>query len=189
LDGGAAARPLALVVDDDGVTRQLMARLLRSWGFDVLQIRGGLQLVETMKGLIAAAAARRSEPPPQDVTAAGDATTPSRSSASGSSAAAAGADAGRAEQTVAQWPSVVCLDSSMPGMDGPPAWKAVTDAAEAAGCAKAARGVMVVGVTGNGDDFEKARFRAIGAVTLMSKPVDPEKLHQLLRPRLGESRA
>jgi len=178
LEAGPAggARPLAFVVDDDGVTRQLMARLLRSWGCDVSQFRDGRALVDTMASLIAEAT------PTAAKTAATLSTKSLRAVASGGSepgmlSSTSGSTPGGFAQ---RWPDVLCLDSSMPGLDGPDAWLRVRADAAEAGVLPRVAAVRVVGVTGHADDTERSRFRAAGAATLLSKPVDPERLRVVI---------
>ncbi|KAA0158551.1 hypothetical protein FNF28_06172 [Cafeteria roenbergensis] len=48
---GAPPLPLAWVVDDERVNRTLMARVIRKWGFEVLEFGDGAELVEAVEGV------------------------------------------------------------------------------------------------------------------------------------------
>ncbi|KAA0145679.1 hypothetical protein FNF29_08436 [Cafeteria roenbergensis] len=48
---GAPPLPLAWVVDDERVNRTLMARVIRKWGFEVLEFGDGAELVEAVEGM------------------------------------------------------------------------------------------------------------------------------------------
>ena len=49
------APPHCIIVDDDSLTRQLTARLVRSWGFTVDELQDGTELVEHLRQLVSTA--------------------------------------------------------------------------------------------------------------------------------------
>ncbi|KAA0148355.1 hypothetical protein FNF29_06742 [Cafeteria roenbergensis] len=90
-----------------------------------------------------------------------------------------------------RWPSVVCLDSSMPKLSGPAALAKLDDLAtqlDSDGSVVEAarlRSLPIIGVTGNALAGDKARFIRAGARTVVVKPVDAPLLRGSLSACLG----
>jgi CheY-like chemotaxis protein len=75
-------------------------------------------------------------------------------------------------------PDAILLDVMMPGMDGPTTLQALRAAPETAA-------IPVVFLTAKAMESEIARLRTLGAVGVLTKPFDPEKLPADFRLALG----
>ncbi|KAA0163823.1 hypothetical protein FNF31_02678 [Cafeteria roenbergensis] len=181
---GAPPLPLAWVVDDERVNRTLMARVIRKWGFEVLEFGDGAELVEAVEGVLAG-------PPPGESPAGGRAgcadsadavsgpalPSPPPPSPSTSSLPRSG---GR------RWPAFVTLDAQMPRMGGSDAMAALAairsrlESAGATADAAGLAGVRVIGVTGQAVEEDRDRLSAMGACSVLTKPVAPRELARVV---------
>lgn len=66
-------------------------------------------------------------------------------------------------------PDLILLDATMPGMDGPETFAALAEG-------EVARDIPVVFFTGRTQTDDVARFKALGAAGVVSKPFDPMSL-------------
>jgi CheY-like chemotaxis protein len=71
-------------------------------------------------------------------------------------------------------PDIILLDVMMPGMDGPSTLTALKQNADVAA-------VPIVFITAKAQPQEIERFRALGAVSVISKPFDPMTLANQVR--------
>ncbi|KAA0174802.1 hypothetical protein FNF27_03699 [Cafeteria roenbergensis] len=165
----------AFVVDDERVNRTLMARLLRSWGFEVREMEDGTGLVEAVRALVA-----------RDASSATGGSGGSGGSAGSDPVTSATSLAAAAANEVLAWPLVVTLDIQMPVMDGFQALEALRALAaeqRAAGNEEVAakvEGLLVIGVTGNAVLSDRQRMMDLGAQRVLTKPVDTPALASLI---------
>ena len=166
------------------MNRTLMARVIRKWGFEVLEFGDGAELVEAVEGVLAG-------PPPGESPAGGRAgcadsadavsgpalPSPPPPSPSTSSLPRSG---GR------RWPAFVTLDAQMPRMGGSDAMAALAairsrlESAGATADAAGLAGVRVIGVTGQAVEEDRDRLSAMGACSVLTKPVAPRELARVV---------
>lgn len=79
-------------------------------------------------------------------------------------------------------PDVILLDVMMPGMDGPSTLSRIRQRS-------AFHTTPVVFITARAQSHEKERFRALGAIGVITKPFDPMSLAGDLRALLKDDRA
>jgi len=92
----------------------------------------------------------------------------------------AGAGVGTGRNAVVRPYSAILMDFVMPVMDGPKATRKI----RAMGCQ-----VPVFGVTGNGQDFDVARFLESGANKVFTKPLDVAAFKECMREAEAEAAA
>ena len=77
-------------------------------------------------------------------------------------------------------PDVILLDVMMPGMDGPTTLNRIRERPDSAA-------TPVVFITARAQTHEQERFKALGAIGVITKPFDPMKLASQLRAMLRET--
>ncbi|KAA0163822.1 hypothetical protein FNF31_02677 [Cafeteria roenbergensis] len=181
---GAPPLPLAWVVDDERVNRTLMARVIRKWGFEVLEFGDGAELVEAVEGVLAG-------PPPGESPAGGRAGCADSADAASGPALPSPPPPSPSTSSLPRsggrrWPAFVTLDAQMPRMGGSDAMAALAairsrlESAGATADAAGLAGVRVIGVTGQAVEEDRDRLSAMGACCVLTKPVAPRELARVV---------
>jgi CheY-like chemotaxis protein/signal transduction histidine kinase len=180
------AKPLALVVDDERVNRTLMARVLRRWGLDVIEVPDGLECTNILRalcGLELFDPHRR-----HDLSIAG-AISPCSARASLAvteeelpvMAKSKPCQMIEWQSQTVRWPSIITLDVRMPRMDGFEVLRQLRLLQQHLGNPVAARKlakIKVISVTGNAVKDDATRLLELGAKAVLTKPVDLSELFQ-----------
>jgi len=149
---------------------------------EVRELSDGEELVEAMAALVGTSTSAESGS--QDLGATQTSVFAGTGPDGGSAAAAELAT--RPLGARPRWPDVVCLDCSMVRLDGPAAWARVRDMAAGSPFVHSVAAVRVIGVSGHSGARDLKAFADAGVGLTMVKPVDPEKLHELITASKGK---
>jgi signal transduction histidine kinase/FixJ family two-component response regulator len=195
-------RPLVCVVDDDGIIRRNLARLMEKWGLRALEFADGAQFVAFIDVTLQRFRAQRalssaekvahgvSDPPSMASSLSPNPSRKSLSTPPGTRAESAASSLTRGRQSsteepnwfldaatgdIVQWPVFVTLDAQMPVMDG---FEVLEYLRKGEGLRESTMldDLTIVSITGNAVPADRHRLEHLGVRRVITKPVEPHVL-------------
>ena len=159
-------------MDDSDLTRKMLCRMMRAHGYDCEEAEDGLVAVECVRRNLAHAHAHALAHADSSASTEADAERSGARSEAGIGSASASASSSSAASGPSRPYAVVLMDFVMPRMDGPSATREI----RALGY-----GGPVVGVTGNGQEFDVLKLLDSGADKVFTKPLDMAAFSAFMR--------